>query len=195
MGKRGRPAIFTEEEAQILAKLRGTGMSCDRIAVMYGCSGATVRNVTNPYGPFPRAAQARASSVRVPLREADPRVQDMVARRKRGETLEEIGRAYGLTRERIRQLTCGYYERPRVTREDVIAEVRALAEKLGRSPSSSEYGNERRAFVLFGGWKKTLEAAGLPPYVRSREDAQKRALATYAKYRGKTVRSSNEELL
>lgn len=38
---------------------------------------------------------------------SDDRILDMIERRRRGETLEEIGTAHGLTRERVRQLLRG----------------------------------------------------------------------------------------
>ena len=104
----------------------------------------------------------------------DPRVEAMVEMRLKGKSLTEVGKVFGITRERVRQLTTNYVK---VDREKINQRNRtysdeqcleALIEYLSDHdewPSKRQYNAWRQVPTAstickrFGSWVKALAAA------------------------------------
>ena len=87
------------------AEMLAQGRSVFRASASTGLSYPTVRTIACELNI--QLARGRHGGSR-PKREPDQRALDMIKARKRGESLEEIGQRYGITRERVRQIVAEF---------------------------------------------------------------------------------------
>ncbi len=98
------PLPTAEESPQLdeMAERLRRGQSVAEIATAHGISPKQVYRRLSATGLLNQSEQRPGRTSR-PKR-VDPRIADMAQRRLRGETLDDIGKAYNVTRERVRQI-------------------------------------------------------------------------------------------
>lgn len=150
--------IDTEVHNAIEAALRAGVRPLDVMA-KYGVSRSMVYKVAYQSSiPVKKpkdtsATDARRAARQRKLEELRLRDEEVVHRFNRGETLEAIGRAYGITRERVRQITCraGVKSR-RSEKAEQMEAMRALLSQRQMTPEEASVALGVTRNTIIGYW-------------------------------------------
>jgi|GEM_PF-5432590 len=128
-GPRSTAATYADEAA----RLYQSGLSIEECAAQLGISTPTVSKALALAGVDKRSANQPRSSAAVKV--AQERIDTIMAMRAEGKTLEQIGHALGVTRERIRQVVVKAGKMAEFAERPLTPEERAAAEEYRNGQS------------------------------------------------------------